>query len=185
MNLVKLTPELTVAQYPYSIDELRQDHPETGFPDNLEGADLLPFNAALVVPMVPPSLNPVEQRATEVTPLLVDDQWLQQWVVEALPADMVAANQAALAAQAREAAKAQRSAVVEGIQVSTVSGRVFDGDETSQNRMVRAIKALEATGTPTTLWVLADNTSVQVSADELTEALVLAGQAQSEAWVLP
>lgn len=84
----------------------------------------------------------------------------------------------------REAAKAQRTAQVEQIKVTTQAGNVFDGDEVSQGRMARAIIALQATGTPTTLWVLADNSVIQATAVELTEAMVLAGMAQAAIWVI-
>lgn len=81
---------------------------------------------------------------------------------------------------AREAFKSSRSAVVESIKV-TVGDKVFDGDETSQTRMARSIVAM--TDTETVLWVLADNTQVQATKAELTEALRLAGEAQTQAWV--
>lgn len=86
--------------------------------------------------------------------------------------------------QLREQAKRDRAAAVAAITVTTAAGNTFDGDETSQDRMARAILALQITGTPSTLWVLADNTPVQVSAAELGEALALAGAAQSAIWVL-
>jgi len=84
----------------------------------------------------------------------------------------------------REQAKAQRAAAVEAITVTTAAGHTFDGDETSQTRMARAIIALQATGTPSTLWVLADNTPIDVPVAELVEALALSGAAQSAVWVL-
>lgn len=78
----------------------------------------------------------------------------------------------------------ERTLLVSRIKVTTSSGKTFDGDETSQMRMARAIIALQATGTPTTPWVLADNSAVSVSAAELAEALALAGAAQTALWVL-
>lgn len=85
---------------------------------------------------------------------------------------------------ARADAKVTREETVGRIQVTTSSGKAFDGDETSQNRMARAIIALQATGTPSVTWVLADNTPVSVSAEELVEALALAGAAQANVWVI-
>lgn len=81
---------------------------------------------------------------------------------------------------ARAAFKSSRLTAVESIKV-TVGDKVFDGDETSQTRMARAIVAM--TDTETILWVLADNTPVQVTKAELTEALRLAGEAQTQVWV--
>ena len=88
-----------------------------------------------------------------------------------------------LAAQALAAAKAARQAEVEAITVTTQSGRVFDGNEDAQNRMSRAVNAMDdADVLP---WVLADNSIAQVTHSELREALKLAGAAMAEIWVRP
>lgn len=87
--------------------------------------------------------------------------------------------------QLRAEAKQARTAAVQAITVTTQAGNTFDGDETSQTRMARAIIALQATGTPTVTWVLADNTVIQATVAELTEALALSGAAQAAIWVLP
>jgi len=86
--------------------------------------------------------------------------------------------------QLREAAKAARAEAVARIKVTTASGKTFDGDEVSQGRMGRAIIGLQATGAPSIAWVLADNTPAAVTLPELVEALVLAGQAQANMWVI-
>lgn len=80
-------------------------------------------------------------------------------------------------------AKALRQAEVDAIVVTTTSGKAFDGDEQSQDRMSRAINAL--TPEETTTWVLSDNTPTLVSREELQEALRLAGAAQTDIWVRP
>lgn len=88
------------------------------------------------------------------------------------------------AEQLREEWKAQRAALVEAIKVTTQAGNEFDGDEISQGRMARAIIALDASPAGTTVnWVLADNSVIQATAAELTEALALAGGAQAAIWV--
>jgi hypothetical protein len=72
--------------------------------------------------------------------------------------------------------------------VTTQSGNTFDGDETSQGRMARAVVALDGLPqdpAPTVNWVLADNTVIQASKYELREALMLAGAAQAAIWVIP
>lgn len=84
----------------------------------------------------------------------------------------------------REELKHERAERVAAIKVTTSNGNQFDGDETSQDRMTRAITALTAAGQQTTTWILADNTPAVVSLAELQEALVLAGQAQTELWVI-
>ena len=69
------------------------------------------------------------------------------------------------------------------ILVTTISGKVFDGDEKSQDRMVRAIQVAAITGLTETQWKLADNSIVMVTLDELKEALALAGQETSRIWL--
>ena len=79
--------------------------------------------------------------------------------------------------------KQQRQTAVDAITVTTSTGKTFDGDETSQTRMSRAIIGLQAAGVPTINWTLADNAVAEVTVAELTEALILSGQAQAALWV--
>lgn len=84
-------------------------------------------------------------------------------------------------------AKAERAEAVSRITV-VVDGMVFDGDETAQDRMARAITMFTSSGLPpdtTTEWVLADNTVAQVTVNQLAKALLLAGQKQTELWTKP
>ena len=107
----------------------------------------------------------------------------QGWEVVPMPQeqiDQVVANKALIA---REEAKATRAASVEAI-VVVVGEKMFDGDETSQNRMARAIIAMNAAAQPTTLWTLADNVTVEVTVAELEQALQLDGQAQTDIWAI-
>lgn len=84
----------------------------------------------------------------------------------------------------REIAKAARAVAVAAIKVTTQAGNTFDGDEDSQGRMARAIIALSTGLAPSVNWVLADNSVIQATAAELTEALVLSGMAQAALWVI-
>lgn len=84
-------------------------------------------------------------------------------------------------------AKAERAKAVAAITV-VVDGMTFDGDETAQGRMARAITMFQASSLPedtTTAWVLADNTVAQVTVNQLAQALLLAGQKQTELWTVP
>ena len=83
----------------------------------------------------------------------------------------------------REAEKIQRDITTAEILVTTAAGNVFNGDEISQNRLSRAIMALQLTGTLTTHWVLANNVATEVGVPELAEALALSGAAQTALWV--
>lgn len=96
------------------------------------------------------------------------------------PADVVAAEELA-------AAKYERAALVEKATV-TVDGMTFDADETSQNRLARGITAALALGLgpeETTEWTLADNSSAQVTVQQMARALMAAGQYQTSVWRMP
>lgn len=79
--------------------------------------------------------------------------------------------------------KTIKAANISNIIVTTTSGKMFDGDEKSQERMLRAINIASITGQATTQWKLADNSIVEVTLDELKEALSLAGQEMSRIWL--
>lgn len=91
-------------------------------------------------------------------------------------------------AEALAQAKKERAEAVSRLTV-TIDGMVFDADETSQNRMSRVVAGAQALGvdmnTTTQIWVLADNTVATPTVAQLAQALKLAGEAQSELWVLP
>lgn len=80
-------------------------------------------------------------------------------------------------------AKSERADYVSKIVVE-VDGMMFDGDETSQDRMARSVVALND-DTETVQWVLADNTIAQVTRVQLKQALRLAGEAQTAIWANP
>jgi hypothetical protein len=84
----------------------------------------------------------------------------------------------------RDELKAERDAAVAAIKVTVSTGKTFDGDEVSQTRMSRAIVGMQAANAQTITWVLSDNVPAEVTIAELSEALVLAGQAQAAIWVI-
>lgn len=81
--------------------------------------------------------------------------------------------------------KGSKESDVSSIKVTTSTDKTFDGDEKSQDRMMRAIQTAGITGLTTTQWKLANNTVVEVTLDELKEALALAAQEMSRIWMLP
>ena len=82
-------------------------------------------------------------------------------------------------------AKAERQALVDSIVVTTQSGKQFDGNEISQDRMNKAISVAVITGLASCTWVLADNVPTVVTVDELKEALALSFQAMGAVWAKP
>lgn len=111
------------------------------------------------------------------------DTWVAPFVSQYMQAEASARPEVELAK-----AKEERAEAVSKLTV-TVDGMVFDADETSQNRMSRVVSGAQALGvdleTTTQIWVLADNTIAQPTVAQLAQALKLAGQKQSELWVLP
>jgi hypothetical protein len=143
-----------------------------------------PFRVVELTPTSQPAFNAATQNCYRDGCEYVGGVWRYKWTTTSLTAQEIAQRAAEQALAAREAAKVARSAAVAAITVTTSSGRVFDGDETSQERMARAILVLQATGTPSTTWVLTNNSPVTVTVAELVEALALAGAAQSAIWVI-
>lgn len=84
--------------------------------------------------------------------------------------------------QQRMEAKMTRDSAVRAIKVTTATGKTFDGDEVSQERMLRAITVLRMAGLAGTPWTLADNTEAMVTVQELEEALMLACSEQARLW---
>ena len=77
--------------------------------------------------------------------------------------------------------KIEREAAVNAIVVE-VDGYAYQGDETSQTRMTRAIQSL--VGDEPITWVTVDNQMIVVTQTELGKALKLAGAEQSRLWTL-
>lgn len=105
-----------------------------------------------------------------------DGAWYVKGFAPTVPADVALSK-----------AKEERANAVAAITVE-VDGMTFDGDETAQGRMARAITMFQASSLPedtTTAWVLADNTVAQVTVAQLAQALLLAGQKQTELWTVP
>ena len=107
----------------------------------------------------------------------------RRFQVVAIPAPTPEEQQQAL----MEQKKALRAEAVSKITV-TVDGMEFDGDETAQDRMARAITMFQANNLPAdyqTDWVLADNTIAKVTVTQLSQALLLAGKEQTALWTVP
>ena len=81
--------------------------------------------------------------------------------------------------------KAQRQIAVDSLKVTISTGKEFDGDETSQGRMSRAILTGQIAGITECTWVLASNVPTVVTLAELSEALAKAMQAMGAIWSEP
>lgn len=138
----------------------------------IASAGLLPLVDA-ARPVETPFVSKVVMDAITVS----DDQATRSWkLVQLTPDEIVQKQDEVLAA-----AKAARHAQIAAIVVTTTNGNAFDGDEKSQDRMARALAAMDAGDSLP--WVLHDNTVAVVGRDELREALRLAGAEMATIWV--
>ena len=80
----------------------------------------------------------------------------------------------------KQISKASRTILVESIEVK-YNGIIYQGDETSQDRMNRAINGLPD-DIATILWKAKDNSSHELTRLDLKEILFLAGQEQTRIW---
>lgn len=165
-----------------------------------------PAPYARVYETKPPEYNYITSHLEERTPVNEYGGYYQKWQVvskfqeyvdnlgnlvtikeqeDKAFSDAALLEQQSILEQNRSVAKLLRQASVEKIVVTTSAGNTFDGDEISQNRMARAILALQATGGHGVSWVLTDNSVIQASVAELTEALALAGASQAAMWIIP
>lgn len=107
------------------------------------------------------------------------------WTEEGNHPEMVETSDldAKIEQQRREHSKIERSKAVDAIVVTIESGKKFDGDEVSQQRMSRAIQTMQIANQPSTSWVLATNEVSEVTLQELAEALMLSALEQSRIWM--
>jgi hypothetical protein len=105
---------------------------------------------------------------------------IKQWLGEGntpLPEFTEEELQAKAAAEATRLAKQAKELALQAIKVTTQSGKVFDGRDIDQQRMVSAIISADVVGLTETYWKLTDNSVAMVTLDELKEALSLSIQA--------
>lgn len=164
----------------YPIFDIRQAFPRISFPERILDHHL-PAGIVQVQSATLPEFNTTTHKVIQRdSPEFVNGVWQILYDVVELSADELAE----FASIARGGTKAAREAAVNNIKVTTSAGNTFDGDETSQTRMTRAILAMQATGSDSINWVLANNSVISASVAELTEALALAGAEQALLWVI-
>ena len=77
---LRIKPDNT-RTYPYNPNELRRDHPDTSFPQQIPDTLAQEYNVFKVDPTERPVIDRT-QRVIEVDPVLVGDVWTQQFQVE-------------------------------------------------------------------------------------------------------
>ena len=102
---------------------------------------------------------------------------ISDWIKEGnapLPADLPTVDELAL--QAVVVAKQAKVESLDRITVTTTAGNTFDGRDKDQLRMLAALQSSQFLGLFNTPWKLSDNSVIQVSVEELREALALSIQ---------
>ena len=154
--------------YPYSVDQLRADNPDTSFSAVIPDERLSDWGVFPVATASPPEAAADEQ-AVEVVPALIEGVWTQQW-------ELVARNEADLALLKQEkqaAVRARRDIEIDG--GCPVEGiGVFDSDLPSRqniNGAVTGAMIAQGAGAPFTIsWKLADNSLVALDAAQMIAA---------------
>lgn len=90
-----------VAQYPYSLSQLKTDNPNVSFPDPLDDANAAAFCAVRVTPTQQPSYDGITQNCTEEVPRFVDGALTQVWVVTDATAEEIAQRTSQMADEVR------------------------------------------------------------------------------------
>lgn len=72
--------------------------------------------------------------------------------------------------------------IIVNVQLESGAVHQFQGDETSQNRLVRAGWALEHSIDVTIPWKTADNQIVILTVTDIAQILIIAGIAQTKLW---
>ena len=111
------------------------------------------------------------------------DFWMALGVTYTEEPDPEPTEEEKAAAELAEA-KRLRAAQVAAITVN-VDGMLFNGDETSQDRMTRALRVAEITGMESTNWVLANDQVATVTVAQMKQALAKSMLTQGSYWTKP
>jgi hypothetical protein len=79
------------AKFPYTMGDLRTDHPQTSFPDQMTNETLASFDVYPVKQTSEPVLDS-KTHSHSVTVEAVDGEWTQVWQVVELPRDQAESN---------------------------------------------------------------------------------------------
>lgn len=89
--LVKIIND-AVDTFPYSVRQLKQDNPNTSFPDAIADLDLSDYDVYSVTVSTKPSAAHDEKAVSNDAPTLVDSVWTLGWTVRDLTADEIASE---------------------------------------------------------------------------------------------
>ena len=78
-----------VIEYPYSIEKMRSDNPQTSFPLEMSAEELAEWGVFAVEEQDPPAFNEQTESIELQLPALVNGVWVQSWVVVAASAEEI------------------------------------------------------------------------------------------------
>ena len=76
-----LTNNNIVSKFPYSLEELRRDNPQTSFPLHMSETELAEWNVFKVEDQIPPTFNEQTESIDLGDPTLVKGKWIRGWLV--------------------------------------------------------------------------------------------------------
>jgi hypothetical protein len=82
-------PNGTVAQYPYSIADLKTANPNVSFPADPTDQTLAEWDVFPVIKSPAPTYDSATQNLNQVYPVLNNEQWLQTWQVSDASAEEI------------------------------------------------------------------------------------------------
>jgi len=100
MNYI-LATDTTIIEYPYSVEKLRSDNPQTSFPVVMTEADLKEWGVYTVTIKPQPSVNEKTEKAEKATPSLINGSWMVDWVISEVSLEEQAQRTAKKAAEIR------------------------------------------------------------------------------------
>lgn len=92
MSYVKVNQEGIIEKWPYSLDDLRSDHPNTSFPADMPDSLLESFGIYNITPTIWPMYDSATHKRIEAAPIFLDGLWIQQWTIIGLTQAEIAAS---------------------------------------------------------------------------------------------
>jgi len=81
-----------IEKYPYSVEQLKRDNPNTSFPANITDLTLNAYDVYRVYSTPQPQID-YTKNLTETSPSLVDGEWTQVWSVTDASEEEIAQRQ--------------------------------------------------------------------------------------------
>ena len=96
-----LTSNNSVSKFPYSLEELRSDNPQTSFPLEMSAEELAEWGVYSVEEQNPPAYNEQTETIELQPPSLVNGVWVQGWLIAQASAEEIQRRTTAKAALQR------------------------------------------------------------------------------------